>query len=146
MKIEGLSKLVSKLQKMAAKAKGENASVIVGYTAAYALYVHEAVGEKLRGLPRSPEVDKKGNPKPARGYYWDPQGRAQSKFLEEPARTLQPELAQIVQKALMQGKTLSQALLLAGLRLQRESQLRCPVDTGNLKASAFTRLENGNAA
>lgn len=36
---------------------------------------------------------------------------------------------------------MAQALLLAGLRLQRESQLLCPVLTGNLRNSAFTRVE-----
>ena len=143
-KVEGLTKLVAELRKRAAKVKQDGEpSVLVGYTASYALYVHEAVGMKLQGLPRSPETDKKGNPKPARGYYWSPLGRAQAKFLEEPARTLQPELAQIVRIALLKGKTMAQALLLAGLRLQRESQLLVPVDTGNLKASAFTRLEVG---
>lgn len=37
------------------------------------------------------------------------------------------------------------AYLRAGLALQREAQLRVPVDTGALKASAFTALEQ-NAA
>ena len=42
-------------------------------------------------------------------------------------------------------RTPAQALLAAGLRLQRESQARVPVDSGNLKASAYTRLEFGQA-
>ena len=41
------------------------------------------------------------------------------------------------------GHVLAQALLAAGLRLQRESQMLVPIDTGNLRASAFTRLEQG---
>lgn len=140
--ILGLKKLVAQLRAKAAKALKDNeASVLVGFTASYALYVHEAVGMKLAGHPRSAETDGKGNPKPVRGYFWDPQGKAQAKFLEEPARTLQPELAQIVTKALQQGKTMAQSLLLVGLRLQRESMQLVPVDTGNLKASAFTRIE-----
>lgn len=36
---------------------------------------------------------------------------------------------------------LGAGLLKAGLKLQREAQLRVPVDTGNLKASAETRLK-----
>ena len=61
--------------------------VYVGYTAAYAIYVHELVGMKLKGQPRG------GGHK---GKYWDPQGRGQAKFLEEPARRLAPELRKII--------------------------------------------------
>lgn len=62
--------------------------VTVGYTAAYAAYVHENVEMKGRGLPRRP---------PSKGRYWDPQGRGQAKFLEEPARTFAPTLKKIIQ-------------------------------------------------
>ena len=48
----------------------------VGYTAAYAIFVHENVEMKLKGQPRPG----------GRGRFWDPQGRGQAKFLEEPAR------------------------------------------------------------
>lgn len=61
--------------------------VTVGYTAAYAIYVHENVEMRLRGEPR---------PAPHKGRYWDPQGRGQSKFLEEPARRLRGTLRQII--------------------------------------------------
>ena len=37
--------------------------------------------------------------------------------------------------------SLEKGLVLAGLRLQRDSQKLVPVDTGNLKGSAFTRLD-----
>lgn len=76
-----------------------------------------------------------------RGQYWDPQGRAQPKFLEEPARRLAKEIGAIIKQAFIRGATMAQALLLGGLRIQRESQLLVPVDTGALKNSAFTRLE-----
>lgn len=84
----------------------------------------------------------KGQGKPrrsGRGNYWDPSGRGQAKFLEAPARTHAKTLAEIVRTALVRGAKMLHALFLAGLRLQRESMLLCPVDTGNLKASAFTR-------
>lgn len=58
--------------------------VSVGYLAYYALYVHEAVEMKLKGLPRPS----------GQGNYWDPNGRA--KFLEEPARTKRGELFKTV--------------------------------------------------
>lgn len=66
---------------------GWDAEVTVGYTAAYALFVHEAVGMKLKGQKR-----------PTKGKFWDPQGRAQAKFLEEPARTLRPTFIKILKQ------------------------------------------------
>ena len=110
-----------------------NPSVIVGYTANYALHVHENIEMKWKGLPRVA---------PSKGNYWDgSRGPGQAKFLEQPARELTTEFDRIVFEAMRGGATLLQALYLAGLRLQRESMLLVPVDTGNLKASAFTRKE-----
>ena len=97
--------------------KGGSASVIVGYTANYAIYVHEMVGANFK-RPGS-----------------------QAKFLEQPARELKTELTNIIGKTVEKGGTLEQGLMIAGLRLQRASQQVCPVDTGNLRASAFTRKE-----
>lgn len=95
--------------------KGFGASVIVGYTQAYAIYVHENLEAH------------------------HPVGQA--KFLEQPAREEADKLGEIVATAVKKGSTLPEALLLAGLYLQRASQLLVPVDTGALKGSAFTRLE-----
>ncbi len=75
-----------------ANGRGLNTVVNVGYTALYAMYVHENIEMKGRGMPRDP-----GNP--GRGNFWDPAGRGQAKFLEEPARTLRPQLLKIVQNA-----------------------------------------------
>lgn len=74
-----------------ATGEGYDTVVDVGYTAFYALYVHEAVGMVLKGQPRTGEG--------AKGRYWDPQGKAQPKFLEEPARRLAPELTRIIRDA-----------------------------------------------
>jgi hypothetical protein len=116
-KVLGVPKLVEQLRAKAAMArKDEDVSVIVGYTAAYAIYVHENLTAH------------------------HPVGQA--KFLEEPFRLLRDEFSAIILKARKAGNNMSQALLLAGLRLQRESQPLCPVDTGNMRASAFTRLED----
>jgi hypothetical protein len=120
-KIEGLVQLraiLFKLEKRlgAAQSKaGAGNSVIVGYTASYALPVHE-------NLAAFHHV-------------------GQAKFLEDPARSMTEEMGGIVTDAVLHGKTILQGLYLAGLQLQRESQLLCPVDTGNLKNSAFTRIE-----
>lgn len=166
--VQYAERLFSKLKKLAERAGTDEQEVVVkvGYTAAYALYVHENMeifppGMRLRGLPRGSRMyrDKDGIVRVSqsmltsgkagfkkRGYYWDPQGRARPKFLEEPTRALMPELSQMIATALKRGKTLAQALLAAGLRLLRESMKLVPVDTGNLKNSAFTRLEKGTVA
>lgn len=74
-----------------AEGSGYDTEVSVGYTASYAIFVHEAVGMVLAGQPR--------RGKGAKGRYWDPQGKAQAKFLEEPSRRLAPELRKIIQEA-----------------------------------------------
>ena len=131
------------------EAKGE--SVIVGYTANYALHIHENIEMFWQGMPRDPRkwpgIKHQKNPRPReinpKGLYWDPQGKGQAKFLEQPARELNNAgtLGMIVFNAMKRGATLQQALFLAGGRIQRESMKLVPVDTGNLKASAFTRKE-----
>ena len=132
MKVLNLKKVLSsiKSQKTKYNKSTKMPSVIVGYTARYALHVHENLGQTLKGQPR---------PSPKTGNYWDPNG--QPKFLEQPARTLAGELATIVKTAMKNGATMLQSLFIAGLRLQRESQLLVPVDTSNLKNSAFTKKE-----
>jgi hypothetical protein len=100
--------------------KGE--SVIVGYTANYALFVHENL-----------EANHKAG--------------KQAKFLETPARVMNSsgQLAMIIRRAMKNmrgsGPSLQDALLLAGLAIQRASQQIVPIDTGNLRGSAFTRKE-----
>ncbi len=42
----------------------------IGYTAEYAVYVHEA------------PMTLKGEERPGKGFFWDPQGTATNKFLE----------------------------------------------------------------
>lgn len=154
--VRGAKELQAKLQALVAKAAGDrDASVVVGYSAGYAIYVHENSAMAWKGLSRDPRVRRieaggdpaKARPRPRKvepkGRYWDPQDKTRPRFLTDTAMELRNsgEFLRIMVEAMRAGKTLAQALLLAGLRLQRESQERVPVDTGNLKASAFTRLE-----
>lgn len=128
--IEGLKKVIAAMRAKAAKMKQDaDVSVAVGYTSKYALYVHENVEMKWRGLTRRSGI----------GVYWGPTGEA--KFLEGPFRREATKYASIVRNAIMGGKTMAQALLMAGLQLQRDSQMLVPVEYGFLRASAFTRLE-----
>ena len=90
-------------------------AVIVGFSQRYAIWVHE-------NLENYHKV-------------------GQAKFLEEASREFGPEFPVLVGRALKGGATLIEALLIAGMRLQREAQKKTPVDTGALKASAFTGKE-----
>lgn len=124
-KVENVQAVISALRRRAAELLGEsmgragsktgNVSVAVGYTQAYAIYVHENLKSH------------------------HPVGEA--KFLERPFRELGPDLAAQITEDLRNGVSFPMALLRAGLLVQRESQLRVPIDTGALRASAFTELE-----
>ena len=118
--VDQVLKNLSRKQREALEAN--NAEARVGYTANYAVFVHENLDIKH----------------PMHGSR-DCGGKA--KFLEDPARELNNsgELGSIISRAIKGGAKLQQALYLAALRIQRESQLQVPVDTGNLRGSAFTR-------
>lgn len=111
-RIENVKAVQRKLRDLIAKSmKKDIGGVIVGYTAAYAIYVHENMNAKHTV--------------------------GQAKFLEKPAREKRDVLAALVATAAKAGVGLQKALVIAGLRLKRESQELVPVDTGNLKGSAF---------
>ena len=127
--IKNLERLVGKLRAMAAAAAKDQGSVVVGYTAGYALWVHENREMKWKGKPRRSGI----------GAYWGPAGRAG--FLLDVAREMQKEIVGIVKQGYSKTKQLIQSLLLGGLRLQRESTRNVPAEYGNLRATAFTRVE-----
>lgn len=115
-RVDGEERVVARLRRKATVARmDDGASVVVGYTQSYALPVHERMDVNHTV--------------------------GQAKYLEEPFRTMRGELMEMIRGAWRRGLRLGQALLLAGLRLQRASQMLVPVDTGALRASAFTRLE-----
>lgn len=58
---------------------------VVSYGTSYAVFVHEAVEEKLRGKKRWKKLG---------GKYWDPHGK--SKYLESIPRDFRPELQELV--------------------------------------------------
>ena len=118
-KIIGMDKLTAKLRKMGLDAKQlSSEGVVVGFTQRYAIYVHEV---QARHKP---------------GKQW--------KYLESPFRTLMTtgELMRIIKEVYQKTKSLTKAFLVAGLRIQRVAQQIVPIDTGALKASAFTTLES----
>lgn len=114
MKLEGLNRLQDRLKET--EDKSSSGGVVIGYTQQYALEVHENLA--MRHAP----------------------GKS-AKYLERPARELAAELGEIIRKVYEKTKNIKQALLTAGLRLQRASQQIVPIDTGALKNSAFTALD-----
>lgn len=138
--IKGVDNVIRKLQQeLRKKLDSPNAirgrSAITGYTANYALAVHENIEMKWKGIPRAEKI------KGGKGKFWDPQGRGQSKYLEAPAREHAKAIGNTVRVAVQSGVSLEKAMVLGLLLLQRESQKLVPVDLGNLKGSAFTKFE-----
>lgn len=128
MKIDGIERVNAMLKRKEEEAK--SASVIVGYTAAYAIFVHENMEPKNLGASK---------PRPSGlGVFWGPSNYG-PKFLEGPAREYKDEIVKIILSTWAKTHNVLKSLLVGGLRLQRESQLRVPVEYGNLRASAFTR-------
>jgi len=108
--VVGLKRVQQAIRRLAEKY--DEAGVTVGYTQRYAIHVHERKASHPTG---------------------------QWKYLETPARKLKGEIAKIFLRVLKRTGSIEKALLVAGLRLQRESQDKfVPVLTGALKASAFT--------
>ena len=110
--LQGSKELQRKLRRLSKGVIGEN-SVTVGYTQNYALIVHENRNAK----------HKKGK---VAGYLLDP--------ANQKADQISKRITQVTAKT----GSLEKGLLQGGLFLQRISQKVVPVDTGALKASAFT--------
>jgi len=64
----------------------EDKTVEIGYTAAYAVFVHENMEQKLKGQPRAS----------GKGVYWGPSG--QPKFLESTINENQKNILEIIRK------------------------------------------------
>lgn len=129
-------RLIEDLQKRVVAAYGNCPDVLVGYKGDIAFRIHENMelfppGMRLAGQPRW-----NGN-----GHFWDPQGMARPKFLEEPARTNADHYGQIFVMRLKEGKAVKEALFAAGEQLKTDSQAFVPVDTGKTRDSAFVRYD-----
>jgi hypothetical protein len=148
MKVEGIDRLVEALKRVARKylpsaGTVHGRSVIVGYTASYAVYVHENI-EAAHGQEYNTKHAQYHNRGKKKGQLVTQKGpNQQAKFLEKPALELRNDgtLSSIFNDAIKGGTDFQQALYLSGLAIQWASQEIVPVDTGNLKGSAFTRKE-----
>lgn len=113
VQIEGLSNVQRMLARSRRKyAEANTASVTVGFTQTYALIVHEDLNAR--------------------------HDVGQAKYLEDPLRTNARQIGETVVAGLALGASFTDALMLGGLLLQGLAQDLTPVDTGALKASAFT--------
>lgn len=117
VKIEGQKRLLDQLQKhVNAMNEGKVVNYVeVGYTQHYAIYVHE----DLEATHAPGKV---------------------AKYLENPAREFRQQIMKRIVNQTKRTKSFVKGLLAGGLYLQRKSQKVVPVDTGALKASAFTRV------
>lgn len=132
IKIKGLNSVKKKLELELKKRKAETAQGIqVGYSAPYAIYVHEAVEMRLWGKPRKSGI----------GVYWDPLGEAQAKFLETPARTKRKQLEAHMQTVAKNTNSVRRGMKAFGDLLLKESKKLVPVETGALRDSGYVRWE-----
>lgn len=115
IEFEGFDEFNKKLKKLQKDAQSK--TVIVGYTAEYSLWVHEMVDANFQ------------------------RSGAEAKFLEKPFRRVKPDVVSMVKSSMDKGLNFGISLFQVGLFIQRESQKIVPIDTGNLKGSAFTRYE-----
>lgn len=113
VEMHGQKELEATLNRLAGRANSTR--LVVGYSAPYAAAVHERVHV--------------------------PHRTGQAKFLEQPARLYQGQVAQIVADSLKLGKTLQEGLMEAGQFLLAQSRLLVPVATGFLRASGFVRVD-----
>lgn len=117
--IGGYPEVIRGLQAAFARfGKAPRVTVRVGYSADYAGIQHERLD-----------------------YHHAPP--TQAKYLETPMRENGPQYQAMVEQGILNGLTLTQALMVAGIQLQQDSQFLCPVDTGYLRSSAFTEVEEG---
>lgn len=118
VKVIGIEEVNRKLQALANRSKQKDAgSLVVGFSQNYAIYVHEV-----------PARHKEGK---------------QWKYLETVVRRLAPQIPRLVEATYLVTGSLYAGLLKAASRIQREAQEIVPIDTGALRASAFTAKDPG---
>ena len=108
--------MLDKLRKYCKDRQDEDrVTIVVGYSQDYALEQHERLDYQHKV--------------------------GQAKYLETAARVSESDVKHLLRSASTKDK-LAEAILKAGLLIQRRSQELCPVDTSALKASAFTSIES----
>lgn len=112
--IENIKRLVGQLLRRSLASKtNDNGSFTIGYKAPYAIFVHENLAAH--------------------------HAHGQAKYLEQPARQLQSDLAVNIQRDMASGVSLNQANQSAAIKLYEASQELVPTETGVLKASGYVK-------
>lgn len=94
---------------------GGNVSVVVGFTAPYAVYQHEIL------------------------WYNHPRG-GQAKYLEQPANEMRPVMASIIQGFMTNRTDILPAMIAAATVLKEKARMLAPIKTGALRKSAFVAV------
>lgn len=117
LKVDGIGAIEAALTKRAQMVRDNTLDkMVVGFTAPYAIYVHENLTARHR--------------------------IGQAKFLEVAARKYQREIAEVVKRALASHTPLNSAIALGAIHLLRRAQQLCPVDTGFLRDSGYARVDH----
>lgn len=132
VEIKGLDQLRARLRAVMAEAKVEMSEDIeVGFSVNYAIAVHERVYSGGGGRNAKGQF--------TRGRKVEHKPPTQAKFLEATFQNKKAEIWYIIRATAKASKSMLLALLKAGLYVQAEAQKITPVDTGALRASAYTR-------
>lgn len=110
-----VSEVVASLQGASLRGR-KHVRVDVGYTAPYAVYVHEDLEAS------------------------HPNG-GQAKYLEQPARTLAKDMMDIIVTSVQNRNGLEEGCRRAGNLLLSTSRALVPVDTGRLRDSGYVKTE-----
>jgi len=140
-----LTRLLRKLEKYERESmRQNNGNVVVGYSASYAVYVHENLaathGEAFNARHAGEITAGAGRKKGERRVVSRGAGQ-QAKFLERPAREHKLTIAQMVVNGMKNGASLMKSLLGAGSFLLTKSREIVPWQTGNLYRSGFVEKE-----
>lgn len=145
MPISGVSELRKNLQWRRKNSGAVYANFDIGYTAPYAVFVHENLQMKLRGELRTGSP-KNGKPR-IYPRYWDAStlssgssGQGQAKFLEAPVRENSQKLGQMAHHLVKDRKmTLERATYMVALEILNLSKAVVPYDTGDLYKSGYVK-------
>lgn len=115
-KVVGVQRVVDTLRRKMDRGNPVKFSVVVGYSAEHAIYVHENL----------------------QAYH----KQGQAKYLEAAFRMYETQMISIAAYSMRsKGKTFAEAQMEAGEFVLEKSKELVPVDTGELRDSGFVRLE-----
>lgn len=132
--VKGLPGVLAGLRKITSRYKTD-ARIDVGFTAPYAIFIHEFSNPKTLGA---------GVPRPSGiGEYWGPP-QFGPKYLESTLREFGGEARRIIREAVKGGKTVAQGMFYAAQMILRIAKSRVPVEHGELRDSGVAKVVRGD--